>query len=457
MTFRLRVTLLATVAVAVAVVGASVLMYLAVQRQLLAQADQTLYETADFVQAINRQIPRDPRLGGRLGPGPFGRLTLISGRPDIVAQVVTASGDVLRADAPTAVTSIVTAEVREVAAGQRASYVGDVFPRASDGTANHVRIYVVPFGQGQALELARLVDEIDLALAELRSILAGVGAAGVALAAVLGAVVARAALAPVARLTATVEEVTRTRDLTRRVPVSGRDELARLARSFDDMLIALDMSLRQQRQLVADASHELRTPLTSLRTNLELLARGHPEDPAERAQLLRELVAQMERLSTLVADLIDLARDEEMPFPVEDVRLDEVASTAIDEVHARYPHVRFISELAPATVHGVRPRIARAVTNLLDNAAKWSPAGATVEVSVEGGEVVVRDHGPGIAPEDSAHVFDRFWRAASARHLPGSGLGLSIVKQVAEAHGGSVTLEHPSDGGARFRLHLAAS
>jgi two-component system sensor histidine kinase MprB len=163
----------------------------------------------------------------------------------------------------------------------------------------------------------------------------------------------------------------------------------------------------------------------------------------------------MERLSTLVADLIDLARDEEMPFPVEDVRLDEIASTAVDEVHARYPQVRFTTELAPATIRGVRPRIARAVTNLLDNAAKWSPAGAAVEVSVEGGEVVVRDHGPGIAPEDSAHVFDRFWRAANARHLPGSGLGLSIVKQVAEAHGGSVTLEHPSDGGARFRLQFA--
>jgi two-component system sensor histidine kinase MprB len=221
------------------------------------------------------------------------------------------------------------------------------------------------------------------------------------------------------------------------------------------MLIALDLSLRQQRQLVADASHELRTPLTSLRTNLELLARGQPEAPAERQQLLDDLVAQMERLSTLVTDLIDIAREEEMPFPAEDVRLDEVTATAIDEMRARYPQVKFRDELRPATIHGVRPRIARAITNLLDNAAKWSPAYGVVEVSVDGPEVVVRDHGPGISDEDAKHVFDRFWRAANARHLPGSGLGLSIVRSVAEAHGGSVSLERPSDGGARFRLHFA--
>lgn len=449
MTFRLRVTLLATVAVAIAVIGAAVLLYLVVQRQLVSQVDQTLSDTAQFVQAVDR---RDPRFGR----GPFGRPTLISGRPDVFAQVVTPAGDVPRFDFTSPIGSLVTQEVKDVAAGQRVSFTGDVFVRGTDNNTYHLRVYSVPFGTGQALELAKTIDEIDAALADTRNILAGIAALGVALATVLGAVVARAALAPVARLTATVEEVARTRDLSRRVAATGRDELARLGRSFDDMLVALEMSLRQQRQLVADASHELRTPLTSLRTNLELLARGQPTDPAERQQLTVDLVAQMERLSTLVGDLIDLARDEEVPFPIEVVRLDEVAATAIDEMRMRYPRVTFRSELRPEAIRGVRPRIARAVTNLLDNAAKWSPAGGVVEVSVVGGEVVVRDHGPGIGPEDSAHVFDRFWRAASARHLPGSGLGLSIVKQVAEAHGGSVTLEHPSDGGARFRMRLAA-
>jgi signal transduction histidine kinase len=173
--------------------------------------------------------------------------------------------------------------------------------------------------------------------------------------------------------------------------------------------------------------------------------------------VLVELVGQMERLSTLVADLIDLARDEEATLPIEDVRLDQVVADAIADVHGRYPRVRFEAALDEGTVRGVRPRIARAVTNLLDNAGKWSPAGGVVEVTVHGGEVSVRDHGPGVAPEDAPRVFDRFWRASNARSLPGSGLGLSIVKDVAESHGGSVSVEHATGGGARFRLRLAAT
>ena len=452
MTLRLRVTLLATVAVAVAILGASVLTYFAVQRQLTDQVDSSLRDTADFVQ---RQQARVGGFGPRGAPAPFSRPTLISGNPFTYAQVVTQTGDVPRADAPTGASALVTPEVKEVASGQRASWSGDIYLKGDTATF-HMRIYAVPLAQGQALELAKPIDEIDAALTETRNILVAGALMGVALAAILGLLVTRAALQPVRRLTWAVEEVTRTRDLSRRVALSGRDEIARLAGAFDAMLTALEMSLRQQRQLVADASHELRTPLTSLRTNLELLARGQPTDPEERQHLLLDLVAQMERLSTLVGDLIDLARDEEVSFPVEDVRLDEVAATAIDEMRMRYPKVVFRPDLRAVSVRGVRPRIARAVTNLLDNAAKWSPAGGTVEVSVIGGEIAVRDHGPGIAPEDRAHVFDRFWRAANARHLPGSGLGLSIVKQVAEAHGGSVTVEDPPDGGTRFRLRLAS-
>ena len=451
MTLRLRVTILATVAVAVSIIGAAVLSYSLVQKQLVDSVDQSLRDTAEFVQ---RQQPRDPRFT-RGVPPPFSRPTLISGNPFTFAQVVTATGDVPRADAPQGASQLVTPEVKEVASGQRPSYSGDIYLK-SDTASFHMRVYSVPLAQGQALELAKPIDDIDEALTDTRNVLAAGAAVGVLLAAILGLLLTRAALQPVRRLTAAVEEVTRTRDLSRRVGLSGRDEIARLAGSFDAMLTALEMSLRQQRQLVADASHELRTPLTSLRTNLELLARGQPTDPVERQHLLDDLVAQMERLSNLVSDLIDLARDEEVAFPVEDVRLDEVAATAIDEMRMRYPKVQFLPDLRPVAVRGVRPRIARAVTNLLDNAAKWSPAGGIVEVSVVGGEIAVRDHGPGISAEDRPHVFDRFWRAANARHLPGSGLGLSIVKQVAEAHGGSVTVEDPPDGGARFRLRLAA-
>jgi two-component system sensor histidine kinase MprB len=279
---------------------------------------------------------------------------------------------------------------------------------------------------------------------------------GVLLAAALGMLVARASLAPVRRLTNVVERIARTRDLTQRVSSDTDDELGRLAVQFNVMLAALEESQRAQRQLVADASHELRTPLTSLRTNLELLARGHIADPAEREQVMRDLVGQMERLSTLVSDLIDLARDEKAQLVVEEVRLDEVAREAIDEMRLRYPQVRFELEAQESTINGVRSRVLRAVTNLLDNAGKWSPPQGVVEVAVREGEITVRDHGPGITPEDATHVFDRFWRAPTARALPGSGLGLAIVKDVAETHGGRVTVEQPSGDGAFFRLRLGS-
>ena len=441
MSFRLRVSLLAAAAVAVAAIGAAVAMYFLVQNQLLDQVDRTLAEAATTAN-------RGPRQGDRSFPF-GGRSDVVSGRQDIFGQLVDANGNVVRADFGQAVTALVAPEVREVAAGRRQEF----FATAESQEAR-LRIYVKPFGNGVALELARSLDDIDGALAQTRVMLAEFAFAAVLLAAGLGALVGRAALAPVKRLTATVEEVTRTRDLSRRVAARGRDELSRLASSFDAMLGQLETSLRSQRQLVADASHELRTPLTSLRTNLELLERGQPADPAERQQLLADLVLQMERLTNLVGDLIEVARDEEMPVPFEELRLDEVVAEVMDDMRVRYPRVRFVVSAAPTPVRGAKVRIARAITNLVDNAAKWSPAGALVEVAVANGEVSVRDHGPGVAAEDAPRVFDRFWRSDNARHLPGSGLGLSIVKDVAESHGGSVTLERPSDGGARFRLRL---
>lgn len=446
MSFRLRVTILTATAVAVAAIAAGAVMYVLVQQQLQTAFNDTLITTAKTAR-LGGPRPED-RFGGRGGGAVY-----LSGRADIFAQIVDSSGNVVGSDPQFGQSpELITAEVVAVANGQRADAFADVTT-----AKGHFRVYAVPFTSGRALELARPLTEIDTALANMRLALIGLAVGGALLAALMGAVISRVVLAPLRRLSATVNEVTRTRDLSRRVAMTGNDEMARLAASFDGMLTALEISLRQQRQLVADASHELRTPLTSLRTNLELLARGQPADPEERQQVLVELVSQMERLSTLVGDLIDLARDEEATLPIEDVRLDEVVADAITDVRGRYPRVRFDAVLEETTVRGTGPRLARAVTNLLDNAGKWSPVGGVVEVSVVAGEVSVRDHGPGVAPEDAPRVFDRFWRASNARSLPGSGLGLSIVKQVAESHGGSVTLEHASGGGARFRLRLATS
>lgn len=438
MSFRLRVATLAAAAVALAVIGSATLMYAVVERRLVGEVDASLVASADFARSI---LPR-------AGPRIFERLASVSGRADVHGQVVDPGGNIVRADT-VPIPGLVTADALAVAAGQK----GPTFAIV-EFQGVRVRVYASPFGNRQALVLARPLDEVDSVLANTRATLLLVALGGIVLAAALGALVARAALGPIRRLNLTVEEVARTRDLSRRVAATSNDELGRLAGSFDAMLAALESSVRSQRQLVADASHELRTPLTSLRTNLELLARGQPTDETERRQLLGDLVSQIERLTTLVSDLIDLARDEEAPLPIEAVQLDAVVASAIKDVGSRYPHATFTLQATPSSVQGVHSRIARAVTNLLDNAAKWSPDGGTIEVTVFAGEVTVRDHGPGIAPGDRSRVFDRFWRAANAHHLPGSGLGLAIVRDVAEAHGGSIILDEPSGGGARFRLRL---
>jgi len=220
------------------------------------------------------------------------------------------------------------------------------------------------------------------------------------------------------------------------------------------MLEALSSSVRSQRQLVADASHELRTPLTSLRTNIEVLAGERSLAPVERERLLSDVVEQLGEMTTLIAELIELARAEQHPEEAEDVRLDLIAADAVERARRNRPNVTFSTDFQESMIHGAPSTIERAVANLLDNAAKWSPPGGRVEVSVRGGEVTVRDHGPGIAEEDLPYVFDRFYRASAARGLPGSGLGLAIVKQVAEAHGGMVVAERPEDGGTLMRLRL---
>jgi two-component system sensor histidine kinase MprB len=223
------------------------------------------------------------------------------------------------------------------------------------------------------------------------------------------------------------------------------------------MLGALEDSTRAQRQLVADASHELRTPLTSLRTNIEVLASERELAPGERRKLLTDVVDQLGEMTTLIAELIELARGQQHPAEPEDVRLDLVAAGAVERARRDRPGVEFAFESEETLVRGVPSTLERAIGNLLDNAAKWSPPGGTVELRVGGSEVTVRDHGPGIDEEDLPYVFDRFYRARAARGLPGSGLGLAIVKQVAETHGGTVVAERAEGGGTlmRFRLNGA--
>jgi two-component system, OmpR family, sensor histidine kinase MprB len=268
--------------------------------------------------------------------------------------------------------------------------------------------------------------------------------------------VARNGLLPVRRLSGAVEEIARTQRLDP-IPVEGNDEVARLAQSFNRMLAALSASQERQRRLVADAGHELRTPLTSLRTNLDLLTQADERgglSPEARAELMADVRFQIEELTTLIGDLTELAREQPVPAQMTDVDLADVVEHAVERVRRRAPGVEFDVHLEPWPVTGEPGALERAVTNLLDNAAKWSPPGGVVTVRLHGGTLYVADQGPGIAAEDLPHIFERFYRSSESRTMPGSGLGLSIVRAVADRHGGRVAAGSAEGGGAAFWFWL---
>jgi two-component system sensor histidine kinase MprB len=444
MTFRARLALVAAAAVALAVVLASVVVYVVVRDQLRAPVDDSLKDrAADISRFPLRAFQAGDQAFLERGPG-------LGGAPGYI-QVVTSDGDTIRAPEAT-VELPITQRTLDVATGRSGSFFDDAHV-----SGTHLRVLTIPGNSGFAVQIARPLTEVDDSLGQIRLFLILIALIGVAIAAVLGLAVARAALAPVRRLTAATERVTATGDLSERIETYGDDELSRLATSFNTMLGALEESTRAQRQLVADASHELRTPLTSLRTNIEVLAGKGELANDERERLLHDVVEQLGEMTSLITELIELARLGRPPAEPEDLRLDLLAAEAVERASRDRPGVVFAPDLHESVVHGEAAAIDRAVANLLDNAAKWSPPGAEIEVRVEDGELTVRDHGPGIDEEDLPFVFDRFYRATSARGMPGSGLGLAIVRQVAEAHGGTVTAERAEGGGTRISLRLNGS
>ena len=311
-----------------------------------------------------------------------------------------------------------------------------------------LRMLTVPLRPGVALQVARLVEDLDLQVLRITSVLATVVLAGVGAALLLGRAVAGIALRPVSRLTEAAERVAETRDLAHPVQVRGDPELARLAEAFNTMLTALDAAIVAQRRLVADASHQLQTPLTSLRTNVELLGRADDLDPDERHQLVDDIVAQIDDLSLLAANLIDLAREGPAETDWVDVELDAATADALLWARRTHSDTTFVERIDAVGVRADRDEIARLLRNLLDNAARWSPPGAVVEVTLEPGRLEVRDHGPGFDDADLPHVFERFYRSAAAGSRPGAGLGLAIVRKAADEHGWSVEAGNHPDGGA---------
>jgi two-component system sensor histidine kinase MprB len=471
MSFRRRISLASSAAVAIAVVLASLLTYLLTSHQLRGQVDTQLRNRADslrFVAAnpsrgsrstlldlIKRQDSDQAARGGASTQS--GPLSNVPPKPNQVRgyqQLIDPQGRVLFRSAN--VTLPVDARTRALATGAGPRFFHDA--RVNGIELRILAEHVAPM---RAVQVAQPLTEVDNLLAHLRLILALLDVGGIALAALLGRLVAGAAMLPLRRLTQATEHVALTQDLSGRIQPAGEDEIGRLATSFNAMLdaleqsmSALDASVHAQRQLVADASHELRTPVTSLRTNIEILQQAEDMNGGERARLLDDVVEQIEELTRLMNDLIDLARGEEPRADAEDMRLDLVVSEVVERARKHAPSTPFHAELEPTVVAGVPARLQRAISNLIDNAVKYSPPGEPVEIGLHGQELTVRDHGSGIAPEDLPHVFDRFYRGAEARGRPGSGLGLAIVRQVAGQQGGTILAEAAPGGGTLMRLRL---
>jgi two-component system, OmpR family, sensor histidine kinase MprB len=493
---RLRIAAVGAAAVALAVLVAAVAIYLAVRSDLRGQIDDSLKQRAQefvgsqppggaFPGGVPLLLRTRDRSANDKGPLPrFVQPGRFGGAAGYI-QFVSASGQVEAPGGQGSTPQIPpTMAERQIAARGGGSELVD---RRVRGT--HLRVYTLGIsevpagGDGAAAEegagtaggagvaggegrggagaagtrthgavmIARPLTEVDNELHRILLILLIVGVSGIALAALLGAFVARTALAPIGRFTRRTESLAGELDLSERLDVGGGEELERLASSFNTTLDALERSLQAQRQLIADASHELRTPIASLRANIQTLEEAARLPPAEQRRLREDIIEELDELTSLVGDVVELARGARAPSEREDVRVDELVAEAVERTRRR-GELRFELDLEPAVVRGEADRINRAVTNLLDNARKWSPPGTTVEVSLRAGVLTVRDHGPGFAEADLPHVFERFYRSESARKLPGSGLGLAIVRSAAEAHGGYARAGNAPGGGARMQV-----
>jgi two-component system sensor histidine kinase MprB len=460
MTLRARIAAVASLSVALAVLAAAIGLYVAVRSDLRGEVDSQLRARAAVFTArgVGGGVPAGPygdagsggpppggwfggrRFPGEVQPAPFGAASgyvqfLYSGR------IFVPGGQ-----------SSTPAQIG-VTAGDRALAAAGTGSTLSDRTVKGTRLRVLSLGlaPGAAVLIARPLTEVQHELGRLLLILALIGAAGIVLAALLGTLVARTALAPIGRFTEQTETLSGTLDLSRRLDVGGRDELGRLAMSFNQTLDALERSVAAQRHLIADASHELRTPITSLRANIQTLGEADRLPVAEQAALRGDIVAELDALTALVGDVVELARGAQPADSQDEVRLDEVVESAVQSARRR-GEVSYALELEPTVVGGPADRIGRAVSNIVDNARKWSPPGGAVEISLKDGVLAVRDHGPGFAEQDLPHVFDRFYRAEKARAMPGSGLGLAIVRQAAESCGGFAEAQNAEGGGALLRV-----
>jgi two-component system sensor histidine kinase MprB len=475
----------AGVAVALAVIAVAVSAYAGTRSQLRGQVDSSLHALTETIHAApgtrgagpggapggggagqpeaggSAQGDRGlaPQSGGDSGEGPcvgdeglgLDRLSgpAFGAAPGIITLFDRCGGKTVPRGQSDRIPA--TAPIEQLARSGHGQYLTDM---TVSGT--HIRVLVTGIGQNGALAVALPLTDVDNALSSQLRLLIAIAAGGVALAALLGVLVARTALAPIARFTRQTESIAARpeRIEQERLEVVGGDELARLAGTFNNTLDALERSVRAQRQLVADASHELRTPIATIRANLQLMRDEDRLSEADREALRADVIDELDELTALVGDIVELARGGRPNAEPGDVRVDAIVAGAIERLGRRVPRLTVRAHLEPTLVRGEGDRIERAVTNLLDNARKWSAPDGVVEVDLDAGTLSVRDHGPGFHEKDLPFVFDRFHRATDARSKPGSGLGLAIVRETAEAHGGFVQAANAPGGGAIVRIGL---
>jgi two-component system sensor histidine kinase MprB len=446
---RGRLTVMSAFIVGTILATGALICFLVMRGELRSQIDDSLRTQAAIVQSprfvrraasetLPERLPVPPRRAGAVTP-----YTQFVGRDGRVRRP---RRDELRLP--------VTAADRAVARGDRAQVLND---RHAEGV--HVRVITVPIKGLGAVQFGRSLESVDSAVARLRLVLLVLVGGGTALALVASRLFSRSAIAPIRQLTDATSHIEATGDLGRRVDTERKDEVGRLAHSFNAMLdrlqtaqVALESSTAAQRQLVADASHELRTPVASLRTNVEVLLASDHIGGEDRDALLHDVVEQTEELSNVVSDLIELARGDQPPDHTEELDLGAIAGEALTRARRHAPGLEFRGEIAPWPMQGSPERLGRAVNNLLDNAAKFSPPGSVVELVAADGVLSVRDHGPGVPADELPQIFDRFFRARGTGQVNGSGLGLAIVRQAVEAHGGAVEASAAAGGGLLVKM-----
>jgi len=438
---RARVALVVAVVVAIVVSVVGVSVYQSTRDELFNQIDHDL-----TTRAV--QVSRQPRGFARPGPDrfqpgsrvgrndPFGGIVAF----DVLARIVDANASVILTLGPAFGTDPDPAVLIEAVSGPVIT--------TQRGIAGTIRTITVPAPGGNFVELARPLGETESVLSAMRTRILVIGLLATAAAALGAWFISRRTIRPITKLTEAAERVASTGDLAHPVDEAGGDEVGRLASSFNGMLEALLESRRQQHRLVMDASHELRTPLTSLRTNVDVLGGGRELTPEQHQAVVSDIDTELGELTELVSELVELASDLRDDEALQPTLLVDLARPVAERTQRRTGRNIEVRVVRSAVVEGRPEALSRAIRNLVDNAAKFSPDGSDLLVEIDGGAVTVHDSGPGIALAERDRVFDRFHRIESTRATPGSGLGLSIVRQVAESHGGHVDVGDSPLGGA---------